>query len=497
MDKKRTDSSYAHILKYTGIFGGVQGLSLLVSLVRNKCIAVLLGPAGMGFIGLYNATVKMMADASGIGISTSAVRNVSIAFDSGSPSQLRHAVATIRSWSVTAALLGTLLCVLLSPLLSRATFSVGSYTLSFIALAPVVGLSTLVSGEMAVLKGVRRLGALAQITVVNVVGALLLSVPIFWLWGADGIVASLLAVALWQAVFTVGYSFRCCPWLPVPSWRSFKRLMREGGPMVRLGLAFVAASLFGSGSDYLIRVYLNHAGTVADVGLFNAGYLMTMTYGSMVFAAMETDYFPRLSVCSADVGRMNDTVNKQIEVSLVIISPMLVVFSVLLPTLLPLLFTDQFLPAVGMMQIVVVALYFRAVKLPISYLPLAKGDSRSFLLMEGIYGVAICLFVVAGYRLWGLTGTGLAILATAVFDFVMLSVYMHLHYGFCLSSRVMRLAAVEMSLALATYFSAKFTGWAFWLVGGSIVAVSLAYTFSIFRNKTDICRLISKTIERK
>ena len=273
--------------------------------------------------------------------------------------------------------------------------------------------------------------------------------------------------------------------------------MREGGPMVRLGLAFVAASLFGSGSDYLIRVYLNHAGTVADVGLFNAGYLMTMTYGSMVFAAMETDYFPRLSVCSADVGRMNDTVNKQIEVSLVIISPMLVVFSVLLPTLLPLLFTAQFLPAVGMMQIVVVALYFRAVKLPISYLPLAKGDSRSFLLMEGIYGVAICLFVVAGYRLWGLTGTGLAILATAVFDFVMLSVYMHLHYGFCLSSRVMRLAAVELSLALATYFSAKFTGWAFWLVGGSIVAVSLAYTFSIFRNKTDICRLISKTIERK
>jgi hypothetical protein len=37
--------AYGQVLKYTGIFGGVQGLNVIVSLVRNKLAAVLLGPA--------------------------------------------------------------------------------------------------------------------------------------------------------------------------------------------------------------------------------------------------------------------------------------------------------------------------------------------------------------------------------------------------------------------------------------------------------------------
>ena len=39
--------AYGHVLKYTGVFGGVQGLNVLVSLVRNKFVALLLGPSGI------------------------------------------------------------------------------------------------------------------------------------------------------------------------------------------------------------------------------------------------------------------------------------------------------------------------------------------------------------------------------------------------------------------------------------------------------------------
>ena len=47
-DTEQNENSYGHVLKYTGIFGGVQGLNILISLVRNKLVALLLGPAGMG-----------------------------------------------------------------------------------------------------------------------------------------------------------------------------------------------------------------------------------------------------------------------------------------------------------------------------------------------------------------------------------------------------------------------------------------------------------------
>ena len=46
------DLSYRHILKYTGIFGGVQGFQLVMGLLRTKLMAILLAPSGMGLVSL-------------------------------------------------------------------------------------------------------------------------------------------------------------------------------------------------------------------------------------------------------------------------------------------------------------------------------------------------------------------------------------------------------------------------------------------------------------
>lgn len=118
---------------------------------------------------------------------------------------------------------------------------------------------------------------------------------------------------------------------------------------------------------------------IDTVGLYNAGYMMTMTYIGMVFSAMETDYFPRLSGVCERSFTFSQTVNRQAEVMLLVAAPILIAFSFSLPILLPLLYSHQFMSVLGMMQVMVIAMYFRAIKLPVQYIPLAKGDSRSYL----------------------------------------------------------------------------------------------------------------------
>ena len=71
-------TNYAHILKYTGLFGGVQGLNIMIGLVRNKFVALILGPEGMGLISLFNSTVNLMSGATNLGIPTSGVKALSI-----------------------------------------------------------------------------------------------------------------------------------------------------------------------------------------------------------------------------------------------------------------------------------------------------------------------------------------------------------------------------------------------------------------------------------
>ena len=84
MEKTEKSGSYSHILKYTGIFGGVQGLNILVGLVRNKFAALLLGTAGMGLVSLFNSTINMVVSAANFGIPTSGVREISEKYDSSS-----------------------------------------------------------------------------------------------------------------------------------------------------------------------------------------------------------------------------------------------------------------------------------------------------------------------------------------------------------------------------------------------------------------------------
>ena len=76
---RASNNSYIHILKAMGLFGSVQGLNIIMSLVRNKIVAVLLGTTGMGLITLYNSTVKLLSDSTSMGLPMSGVRELSAA----------------------------------------------------------------------------------------------------------------------------------------------------------------------------------------------------------------------------------------------------------------------------------------------------------------------------------------------------------------------------------------------------------------------------------
>ena len=75
-DKK--ENSYSHILKYTGLFGSVQGLGILVGVLRNKFTALFLGPSGMGLLSLFSSTISVLSSACNFGIPTSGVKFISV-----------------------------------------------------------------------------------------------------------------------------------------------------------------------------------------------------------------------------------------------------------------------------------------------------------------------------------------------------------------------------------------------------------------------------------
>ncbi len=474
----KNENSYTRIFKYTSLFGGVQGLNILISLVRNKFVAVLLGPVGMGLLSIYNTASTLLQNSTNFGIATTGVREIAVAFKSGDEEELRRRIRVLRSWSLIVALFGFFVTIALARLLSQWAFSNGDYTWKFMCLAPVVALVSLTGGETAILKATRRLSQLARTSVYSVLGTLVVSVPLYAKWGNDGIIPSLILVAVVQMVLTMIFSYKF-----YPLRLKFGKEMSEGKSMLAIGVAFVLAGICGSGAEFVVRAFLSDM-SLSLVGLYNTGYMITMTYAGMIFAAMETDYFPYLSSICHDASMMNGAVNRQIEVSVVMVAPFLVLLMVGLPVLIPLLFSSKFLPVVGMTQVAILAMYFRAINLPVAYITLAKGDSRSYLLLELVYDVAIIVTIMVGYYNWGLEGTGIALAVTNLVYCVCVVSFCRWKYDFEFSNNLLLFVLTQFAIAIIALCVVRCTsGLAYWLIGLLLVLISAGLSWRKFRNR--------------
>jgi len=466
---KENDELYSHVLKFTGLFGGVQGLNVVIGLVRNKFVALLLGPGGMGLVSLFNTTVQFISQATHLGISFSAVRHISEYYDAENTEKVAHYVKVVRGWCLLTALVGMLVCVVLGPFLSSATFSWGDHTLHFVLLAPAIGMIAITGGETAILKGQRKLGALALVQIVAALASLVISIPIYYFFWQAGIVPVIVLMAFVTMCATLWFSLRLFPL----QFGGTYGILGEGMEMVRLGVAYTLAAVIGTASEMLIRSYLNVVGDLDVLGLYNAGYMLTITYAGMVFSAMDTDYYPRLSAVQHDIQATNETVNRQMEVSLLLVSPMLAALIIALPVVVPLLFSQEFLPVVGMAQVAALAMYMKVLTLPVAYITLARGYSLSYLFLETSYFVAFVILIFFGYRYWGLFGTGVAITLAHVFEFLLVNAYAYKKYGYRSSATVYGYAIVQGALGLLAYILTLVAdGYLYWAVGALIVMLS-------------------------
>ncbi len=85
----KNSGSYRQIMKATSIFGGVQVFNILISIIRSKVMAVLLGPAGIGILGLFNSTIVLLSSLTNFGLGISAVKDIAAARETKNERQNR------------------------------------------------------------------------------------------------------------------------------------------------------------------------------------------------------------------------------------------------------------------------------------------------------------------------------------------------------------------------------------------------------------------------
>lgn len=489
------DASYDHVLKYTGLFGGVQGINMLINLVRNKLAALLLGPEGIALINIFNNVMKLINESTNFGVSFSAVKTIAeLNNDKHDTEEIQHYASVVRTWALSTGLFGMLLTLVLSPLISFLTFDNYEYACDFALLAPMVLTLSLSGGELAILKGLKCLKRVVIASALGALSTLVICVPLYWSMRLSGVALALLLSNIAALVIQLYFSCR------VVSWRTSmfsKQSYIEGMPMLKLGIGYIIAGIFGQGAEYVIRTMIIHYGDLADVGLYNSGYMMAVAYTSVVFIAMEADYFPRLSAAKCRVARQNFTVNQQIEVCVLLIAPFLILFVTAMPLIVHVLYSDKFVEAVPMAICASLYMFFRAVSLPAGYLALAHGDSKIYMITELIYDIFIAIAIPLAYIWGGLTATGVALSIAGGLDMIMIHLIYRKKYDFRFSCRLMHFYVFQFVLLLiAIYASLQGNVQIRWIVDIAAFVISATLSLRILGRETTFASQLKEKFRR-
>lgn len=475
-------------MKATSIFGGVQFINIIIQIIRSKAIAILLGPGGMGIMGLLTATTGFIGNLTNFGLGTSAVKEIAAALGTNSPSRIATVINVIRKMVWITGLLGLLTTLLLSPLLSQITFGNSEYTLAFAWISITLLFNQLSSGQLVLLQGLRKLKYLAKANLFGSFMGLFVTLPMYYFWGINGIVPGIIGASLLSLILSWFYSRK----IEVESIKlTNNQIYSEGKNMLKLGFIINLSLLFSVAAAYLVRIFISHTGGIEQVGLYNSGFTIINTYVSLIFNAMGTDYFPRLASIAEDNKKCNQTVNQQIEIGMLIMAPILLILIVFIDWAILILYSKQFIPVREMIYLAALGMFFKAPSWAIAFIFLAKGESKIFFKTELISNFLLVILNSVGYYLGGFSGLGLSFLVYYLFYLLLVFWISKVKYDFRFGSNFKIIFLTHFSLALLGFVIVKLLHAKYvFILGIPAIIISAGYSLHELNKRIDFKNLL-------
>jgi antigen flippase len=468
-------ASYGQILKSSASIGGSSVLILVIGIVRTKLMALLLGPAGVGLIGLYSSIFDLALSLAGMGVKSSGVRQIAASIATGDRSRIALTVTVLRRSSLLLGLLGAAALAVFARQVATLTFGSEPHAGAVVALSLAVFFGVVAGGQGALIQGMRRISDLAKMSVWGAFFGTLIGVPLVYFFREDGVVPSLIVVAATSLIA----SWRYCRRVEVePVAITGSQLCAEAASLLKLGFAFMASGFLMMGAAYAVRIIVLRNVGLEAAGLYQAAWMLGGLYVSFVLQAMGADFYPRLvGVCNDD-EQCTRLVNEQAQVSMLLAAPGVIGTLTFAPLVMQLFYSGEFSGAVEVLRWICLGMALRVITWPMGFIIVAKGEQAIFFGTELAWTVVSVGLAWLCVRSFGLNGAGIAFFLSYVFHGFMIYPIVRLQSGFRWSS-ANRMNGLVFLASVGTVFSSFYVLPSFWATALGVVAILASSVYSI------------------
>lgn len=392
----------ARVVKAISLLGSSQMLNMFCGMVRGKLLTIIVGPFGVGLMGVLNQTIELIANITQLNIRTSAVRDLAII----PPDRRGETVGIVRRVSRTLGWLGLLIMFAFAPLLSRLTLDTPDYANAFRIAAVALLLQAMQGSEQIVLQAEGQIKEIASSSLITAISGLLMAIPLFWFFKADGIAPSIVGYGLLGWMISAWYTRRFRS--SAASALSLRECFARSRSFIVTGFYLMVVSIVANiVSLAFLAVVKRHMGGV-ELGLYQAGNTMLVRYVGVFFVALTMEFYPRISAASSRPRYARLLMTHQANICTALFFPCAVAAMLLAPWLIMLLYNSEFLPMSPYFVYGLAGTMLRPASMVLSYGLLAVNKMKPFLfteLLSSAIGFGLCL---AGYLTYGWTGLGIA-----------------------------------------------------------------------------------------
>ncbi len=443
-------STYGQIFRSTALIGGSSVIDIAFRIIRVKLMAVLLGPAGIGLFGLFNSIADLGRTLGGLGISLSGARQIAEAYGSNDARRIAVTVITLRRVAFVFGCAGALLLAILSKPVSRLTFGDEHYAGGVLLLSLTVLFATVSDAQMALIRGLRRIGDLAWLGVLGAFLGTAITIPVIYFFRERGIVPSIVGVAGMGIVTSWWYARK----VRVESGPILiKEVSTETATLLKLGVVLMLSALLPAAVGYAIRIMVQQRLGIDAAGFYQAAWALSILYVNFILQAMGTDFYPRLTAASKDDSKCNQMMNEQAEVGLLLAGPGVMATLTFAPLVIHFFYSAKFGPTVELLRWNCLGMMIQVAGWPLATLQLAKGRGNLFFCTQLTANAVFVLLAWFGIRVWGLTGTAIAFCGMIAVQCLISYAVARKLSGFRWSPINLRLAALFLILTIAIFLS--------------------------------------------
>jgi PST family polysaccharide transporter len=457
-DRPRPAHTYAQILKSTVVIGGSSAVNIVVGVVRNKAMALLLGPAGVGLIGLYTSVQELTFSLAGMGIQSSGVRQIAEAVGSDDVHRVARTARVLKRVAVVLGVMGALVLAAFAAPISQLTFGTRSNAAG-VALLGLAVLCRLVSaGQSALIQGMRRISDLASQNVLAAVLGTSVAIALVWVFREGGIVPSLIGV--WAAMLFSSWYFSRRIQI-APGSVTLSDVWHESAALLKLGTAFMSSAFLTMGAAYVIRIIVLRSQGMEGAGLYQSAWSIGGLYVGFILQAMGADFYPRLTAVHRDNVECTRLVNEQAQISLLLAGPGVMATLTLAPLVLSLFYSAQFAGAVVLLRWICLGMMMRVVAWPMGFIVLAKGAQQIYFFTEiaaAVVHVGLAWLLIP---IVGINGAGMAFFGLYVWHSVLIYAVVRRLCTFEWSASSLTLGLIFLPLTAVVFLSTYvLAGWA-------------------------------------